>query len=139
MRRWMTIFILIWPLAAGGLSWLHSYDQAVKLAKQEGKNIMVFVEAEHCPFCEEMRREVLSDPDVVKALEHSFVPVRLEINDRAIRQHFPHTSVTPTTYFVTPRGEILMDIVGRINAEFFYWRLDAAEREAARIRKAMKR
>ncbi|WP_457606303.1 thioredoxin family protein [Nitratifractor sp.] len=121
-------------LFAAGLQWRSSYPEALQEAHQSGKNLMIFIEAKHCPYCERMKDEVLDKPDVVRALKN-FIPVRLQIDDPVVKKEFPKASVTPTIYFITAKKELLMDIVGYLNEEFFYWRLGAAEEEAERLKK----
>ena len=129
----LLLFGLTGTLVAAQLSWRDSWSKARTEAEKSGKNLMVFVEAKHCPYCERMKEEVLSDPDVVRSLKE-FIPVRLNIDDPVVKKEFPGTSVTPTIYFLTPKKELLMDIVGYLNTEFFFWRLSAAEREAERLK-----
>ncbi len=129
-------FLLATTLWGTELPWRSDYARALAEAKKAGKNLMIFIEAKHCPYCEKMKQEVLSDPDVVRSVQEGFVPVRLLIDDPIVKREFPKTSVTPTIYFITPKKELLMDVVGYLNQEFFYWRLGAAEEEAERLKRA---
>jgi thioredoxin-related protein len=130
----LLLFGLTGILAAAQLSWRDSWPEARAEAERSGKNLMVFIEAEHCPYCERMQREVLSAPDVVRGLK-AFIPVKLMIDDPVVKREFPGTVVTPTIYFLTPKKELLIDIVGYLNEEFFYWRLGAAEKEAEKLKR----
>ena len=136
MKRFFTLLLLLGfsgVLTAAELPWRSSWSQALAEAKQSGKNLMVFIEAEHCPYCERMKREVLSSPDVIRGLR-DFIPLKLRIDDPVVKKEFPGTAVTPTIYFLTPKKELLIDIVGYLNEEFFYWRLGAAEEEAEKLK-----
>jgi len=133
MKRLLSILLLlITPLLSGGLQWLQSYDQAIAKAQKEHKAIMVFVEAEHCPYCERMREEVLDKAYMPNALKH-FVPLMLDINSADAKKYFPQTYVTPSTYFVSPDKKIFEEMIGYTNEEFFLWRIDAAENEAKKL------
>ena len=141
MKRLFTLLLFLGlggAVTAAQLPWRDSWSEARTEAERSGKNLMVFIEAEHCPYCERMKEEVLSDPDVVRSLKE-FIPVRLNIDDPVVKKEFPGTSVTPTIYFITPRKKLLTDIVGYLNTEFFFWRLSAAEREAERLKRENKR
>jgi thioredoxin-related protein len=136
MKRLFTLLLLLGLggiLAAAQLPWRDSWPQALAEAQKSGKNLMVFIEAKHCPYCERMKRKVLSAPDVVRGLK-AFIPVKLMIDDPVVKREFPGTVVTPTIYFLTPKKELLIDIVGYLNEEFFYWRLGAAEKEAEKLK-----
>lgn len=116
------------PLLSAELNWLHSYDKAVQQATKKGKNIIVFIEAEHCLYCARMENDVYNTKDVINSLKE-FVPLKLNIDSQGVKKHFPKASVTPTTYFITPKNVLLEKIVGYTSEEFFYWSLSTAERE----------
>jgi len=137
MKYLLSILLLITPLLSGGLNWLHSYDQAVAKAKIEKKDIFVFIEADHCPYCEQMLKEVLTTKYIANALKH-FIPLRLNISGKDSKTHFPKAFVTPTSYFITPLKQPLEEIIGYTTEEFFFWKIDAAEAEAKRLHKGKK-
>lgn len=134
MKKIIGLLLLILPLFGRGLEWMSSYDAAVEKAKKEHKNIIVFIESESCPYCDRFKNDVLDTKDVVASLEQ-FVPLKLELGSSDTKKHFPKAVVTPTTYFITPDNQNLEEIVGYLNEEFFYWRLDSAEREAKKLTK----
>jgi thiol:disulfide interchange protein len=137
MKQLLLILLCISPLLSGELNWSHSYEQAVAKAKSENKNIFVFIEAKHCPYCEQMMEEVLSTKYIDNALKH-FIPLKLDISSKDARTHFPKAVVTPTSYFITPQKQPLEEIIGYLNEEFFFWKIDAAEAEAKKIQKGEK-
>ena len=47
-------------LSSNYLEYSNSYKDAVKIAKDENKKILLEVIADNCKFCEEMKRRVLS-------------------------------------------------------------------------------
>ena len=131
MRRVMTgVLVMVESLWAGGLSWFHAYDPAIAAARTQHKLVYVFIDADGCPYCERMRRNVLESPDVVRSL-HDYVLLNLKISSPDVRKHFPKASVTPTSYFLDAHGRTLIDFVGYTNEEFFFWRMGDAERIAA--------
>jgi len=131
MKQLLLILLLISPLLSGELNWLYSYDQAVAKAQATDKNIFVFIEAEHCPYCEQMKQEVLETKYIGNALKH-FVPLKLDISSKDVKTHFPKAYITPTSYFITPQGKLLEEAAGALTEEFFFWRIDSAEAEAKR-------
>ncbi len=137
MKYLFVILFSLTPLLSGGLNWVHSYDKAVAQAKTEQKNIFVFIEAEHCPYCEQMLEDVLSTKYISNALKH-FVPLKLKLNSKDVKTHFSGAFVTPTSYFITPQKEPLEEIIGYTTEEFFFWKIDTAEAEAKRLGKFKK-
>jgi thiol:disulfide interchange protein DsbD len=63
--------------AAAGFTWLHDYDAAVRLARAEGKPMIVDFWAEWCAACQELDRRVWSDP-AVRAEASRFVAVKVD-------------------------------------------------------------
>ena len=131
MRNVLILFwVMLLPLFAGSLQWFHAYDPAIAAARTQHKPVYVFIDADGCPYCERMRRNVLESPDVVRSL-HDYVLLNLKISSPDVRKHFPKASVTPTSYFLDAHGRTLIDFVGYTNEEFFFWRMGDAERIAA--------
>jgi len=129
----ISLFFIL-PLFGASLDWMTNYDDALAKAKVEHKNLIVFIESSNCPYCYKFKADVLDTKYVIASLEQ-FVPLKLDINSPETKQYFPKAVVTPTTYFITPENRNLETIVGYLNEEFFYWRLDSAETEAKKISK----
>ena len=137
MKTLLLTLLALSTLLSAPLKWEHSYAQAVTRAEAEHKNIFVFIEADDCPYCEQMKQEVLETKYIDNALKH-FVPLKLDISSKDAKTHFPKAYVTPTSYFITPEGEMLEEAVGAQTEEFFFWRIDSAEAEAKRLGKQTK-
>ncbi len=137
MKTLLLTLLTLSTLFSAPLKWEHSYAQAVTRAETEHKNIFVFIEADDCPYCEQMKQEVLETKYIGNALKH-FVPLKLDISSKDAKTHFPGAYVTPTSYFITPKGEKLEEAVGALTEEFFFWRIDSAEAEAKRLTKQTK-
>ena len=135
MRFLMVALLMVSSLTAAKLTWFHSYDRALAQARATDKNIYVFIDALGCPYCERMRHEVLQAPDVVRSLA-GYVLLNLKVSSPDAQKHFPHVQVTPTSYFMTAEGKILLDFAGYTNEEFFFWRMaDAEQIDAAQKKK----
>jgi thiol:disulfide interchange protein DsbD len=66
--------------AKGLLTWLHSEEKAVALAKAESRPLMVDFTAEWCGACKKMAKETFSDPRVMEKAAH-FVAVKVDATD----------------------------------------------------------
>ena len=134
----MKILILTLALAgsliAGGLNWVGSMGKALELATKKHKPIMVFVEAEHCPWCTKMREEVLEEKDTVKVLNRDFILVKLDIDGKDAREYFPNTSMTPTTYFISADSKPLLMVEGYVNSFSFYSYLSDVDKKIAELK-----
>jgi thioredoxin-related protein len=59
------------------INWI-SLEKAKKYAKKYDKNIFVYFYKKDCPYCEEMKRETLSDQTVIDLINHNFFPVKID-------------------------------------------------------------
>ena len=134
----MKILILTLALAssliASGLNWVDSMGKALELSTKNHKPIMVFVEAEHCPWCTRMLEEVLEEKDTIKVLNRDYVLVKLDIDSKDAREYFPNTSMTPTTYFISADSKPLLMVEGYVNSFSFYSYLGDVDRKIAELK-----
>jgi thioredoxin-related protein len=59
------------------INWI-SLEKAKKYAKKYDKNILVLFYKKDCPYCEEMKRETLSDQSVIDLINNNFFPVKID-------------------------------------------------------------
>ena len=59
------------------INWI-SLEKAKKYAKKYDKNIFIYFHKKDCPYCEEMKRETLSDQTVIDLVNHNFFPVKID-------------------------------------------------------------
>ena len=53
-------------------------EKAKKYSKKYNKNILIFFYKDHCPYCEEMKKETLNDITVVNLINNNFFPVKID-------------------------------------------------------------
>lgn len=112
---------------------LQSYNlkEALEIANENNKKVLIDVYAEWCPYCQEMHSEVYTDSRVIEAIENSFILVKInieseemvnylgtEMSERDFAMALQSTS-TPTTYFMEGDGSLLGKQPGKIPAEMF--------------------
>ncbi len=124
--------IVIFPVFIFAINWKYNLKEAINIASKENKNILVFVESKHCPYCQKMKSEIFNNKDTSKILEKDYILVKMDINQA--NKIFPGTYITPTTYIFTPEKELLASQVGYENEEFFFWTLGDAERKLKELK-----
>ena len=84
MRRFVVLLLVLAPYfvfsqghIANEINWI-SLEKAKKYAKKYDKNILVFFYKKDCPYCEEMKRETLSDQSVIDLINNNFFPVKID-------------------------------------------------------------
>lgn len=96
----------------------HTFQEASIQALAQNKLLMIFYTAEHCRYCKKMEREVMSDRDVIAALEKAFVSVKIDMDNEKNPIDFNPT-MTPTFLFLSPEKKQLYRVPGSWGKEDF--------------------
>lgn len=116
MNRFFLLLILsissLWAVE------FHSYEEALKLQKQNNKIIMIDVMRTDCHYCSEMEEEVFNDPDMSKWIEERFIPVKLNLDFDELPLNL-HVYFTPTFFFVDKNQTVIKKIPGSWNIQDF--------------------
>ncbi|MBE3556890.1 MAG: thioredoxin domain-containing protein [Firmicutes bacterium] len=89
------------------LAWQPWSAEAFQKAAEQGKLVLLDISAVWCHWCHVMDETTYSDPEVIKAIEAGFVPIRVdtdaspEINERY------NLGGWPTTAILSPEGRLL--------------------------------
>ncbi len=113
-------------LLAIELDWSHDYESALLQAKQEKKDVYVFIGADRCRFCDRYKQLTLSDAKVLYDLNEQYIPVYLSRDRHKIPTGFA-TKGVPIHYFVKPDGKVYYISRGAFEIPGFYSMLDEAE------------
>lgn len=132
MKKLFLILITTIFAISSSIKWQSDINKAIELAKKENRNILVFIHASHCPFCEKMEREVFEDKEGATYLSKKYIMVKMDINKA--NKIFPKTDITPTTYIFTPNKELLASQYGYQNEEFFYYTIGNADRKLKELK-----
>lgn len=86
------------------------YKTALESAKTQNKPLFVMLYADWCPHCNQMKKDVFSDPTVMNLLKKNYVCVWKNIEKEegiALRDKF-NTKSLPTFLFIDPNNETLL-------------------------------
>ncbi|MDR9364820.1 MAG: thioredoxin family protein [Balneolaceae bacterium] len=106
-------------------------QQALELAPQEGKKILVDVFANWCPYCQRMHSEIYPSEAVQNAISDYFLWVRIDVeSDAKVNYHGEEMTEAefasalenqnvPTAYFLNSEGAILGKQPGFLKQDLF--------------------
>jgi len=95
-----------------------TYTEALRLAKQNNKPIMLKLTAENCKYCVKMDKEVLENPEVKAFLSKHFITLTVNVDKEPIPLGIKRT-ITPTFIFIDQNEKILSKLPGSWNKKDF--------------------
>jgi len=109
------------PKVKGIDDW-YDYDQAVEVAKQQNKPILIDFTGWNCVNCRKMEADVLPSPEVLKRLQNNFVVVQLVVDDKTALPLNEQTTSALTGKKLTTIGDKWMDLeISKYNANAQPW------------------
>lgn len=96
--------------AAEPSPWQTNLETAQRLAAQTNRLVLIHFWAPRCRPCLRLEKEVLSDPEMTKALEANFVLVKLNADDAPGTTRMYGVSTLPTDVITTPQGRLVSQI-----------------------------
>ena len=125
----LTFFLAFSLFASATDNWLHNYDDAVKLAQKEKKNIYLFIGADVCKFCDLYKINTLSRKDVIQRLQKNYILLYLSRDRHKVPKQFQKYGV-PRHYFLNKNGKILFKSYGVLEPPGLFMLLDEADLNA---------
>ena len=97
------------------------YKKALETAKTQGKPLFIMLYAEWCPHCNQMKKEVFSDPNVMDFLKENYVCIwkNIEKEEGLALKNKYNTKSLPTFLFLDSNETLLYALKGEMKtAEF---------------------
>ncbi len=125
MKKIFTLLILSFlSLQALELEWTGSYREALSLAKQENKSVMVLVTSESCGWCRRLERVTLKDADVIKRLNRDYILFQATRGEGTYPESF-RVGAVPASLFLKADGSLIINkVIGFWSAEDYLSYLD---------------
>ncbi|MDI6735042.1 MAG: thioredoxin family protein [bacterium] len=105
-------------IEAKEIRWYSSFEEGLKIGKEEGKPLMVDFEASWCDWCKKLDKTTYKDTQVI-ILAKKFIPVKVDCDtDRVTPQKYGIRGL-PTIIFMDSAGQILHQITSYRGPEDF--------------------
>lgn len=110
---------------AGDLEWLTSFDEALQLAQQKSKPIMIDFFADWCGWCKRLDSDTYAHEDVVSKAG-DFISLKIDADiERDLSSRYKIAGL-PTILFIDNTGREIHRVVGYRQADKFVQEMDAA-------------
>lgn len=107
-----------------------NYDKALERAKTEGKNVMVLMITNYCPWCAKFEKRTLSDATIDAEVKKAYIPVIINKEERKFPS-FLNVPIVPTIFFIDAKEQkILHQSVGFSNKADFATLLESLHDES---------
>ena len=112
LKKSIPLLLLMSGLLMAEILWQPSYRSAEEEARKQDKPMLVILVSHTCRWCRKLENRTLQNPEIVEYVNRHFIPVLLYREDRNFPD-FIHSSMVPTTFFLTPDGKnIIKPAVG---------------------------
>jgi len=115
MRLFIVLVICFFSLHAS--DW-HSYEDAIKLQKQNSKIIMIDAVRTHCRYCVKMQKNVFDNKDMQKYLQNRFIMVKIDLDMDDMPLEID-VKMTPSFYFIDKNHKVIKMFPGSWSIEDF--------------------
>ncbi|MEN2415962.1 thioredoxin family protein [Flavobacterium mesophilum] len=97
------------------------YKAALEKAKAEGKPLFIMLYADWCPHCNQMKKEVFSNPDVIAFLNENYVCIwkNIEKDEGIALKNKYNTKSLPTFLFLDGNETLLYALKGEMKTPEF--------------------
>lgn len=116
-----------------GMTTYFDYDEALQVARQTGKPLMIDFTGINCVNCRKMEAEVWSDPEVMKRLKEDFVIVSLYVDVQDIelpeREHYYSEALGKQVTTLGDKNADMQVTRYHANSQPYYFFVDGNERK----------
>lgn len=122
MKKTIIALLLLISSAFAQIEW-EDYEDALKLAKEDNKIVLIMFSSPTCKVCKYMKNKVYTDSSVAEYMNEHFVCVEIDTNDNPDSKKFK-TLGTPNYFFLKATGELIVPrMVGGAKASDFLKKL----------------
>jgi thioredoxin-related protein len=97
------------------------YKKGLEMAKSEGKPLFIMLYADWCPHCNQMKKEVFSDPNVMAFLKENYICIwkNIEKEEGVALKNKYNTKSLPTFLFLDSNETLLYALKGEMKTTEF--------------------
>jgi thioredoxin-like negative regulator of GroEL len=118
------------------VKWQSDLRTAHKLAVQQNKPIMIVFGAEWCGFCKKLEKTTLSNPQLAKYINSTFLSVHIDVDEEEKVAQILNVKSLPCTIILSPSADLLGRFEGFMQPAPMYQKLASAQKLHTEIQQA---
>lgn len=111
--------------------WYQDADVAWQITKSTHRPLLLLATTDGCLYCDQMKRETLSNRAILTELEQTFTLATVKDSDKPSLIRKLQIATYPTTVIISPEGRVLDRIEGYLPPQKFHTRLLSVARLSA--------
>ena len=112
MRVFILLISMLTTAFALNLNRAITYEEALEIAKEQDKRVMVLMVQDNCRYCKRMKETTFKDKEVIKRINKDYIFVEINrYKDDYPKKQFSVYGV-PTTFFVNNDDTLIMKGAG---------------------------
>jgi thioredoxin-related protein len=100
------------PKGEESIFWISNYSEAISIAENENKSIMLYFFTTWCSSCRKLKEETFSNQDVVLFLNREFISVKIDAEKQENLARRYRAYQVPTTLFLSSNESELRRLIG---------------------------
>ncbi len=147
MKRVVPLLVLAVTLAGGmqlhgearrrpAIRWQNDLEAARELAEASDRPLLIVLGAPWCGYCRKLEASTLRDPAIVRYVNTSFVPVKVDVDRHRRVAEVLEVDSVPCTVVLSPKADLLGRFVGFADATHYAQTLREARQLHLRMRQA---
>lgn len=131
------------PSPRSEINWQTDLKKAHEESVRLNRPMLLVFEANWCTYCQKMEKTTLSTPLLVSYVNHSFVPVKLDLEKNKDVAKILGVKRVPCTVVLSPRADLIGKLVGFVDwpeyrealskVRTLQRQIDRQQREATRV------
>ncbi|MCP4118289.1 MAG: thioredoxin family protein [Desulfobacteraceae bacterium] len=101
---------------AGGIRW-QSFEKGMAMAKDQGKNVVLYFHADWCGYCKKMDKTTFRNASVIDYINDNFIAISVDSDrEQKIAQSYGVRGL-PTMWFVKPDSSKISHLPGYVDGK----------------------
>lgn len=127
MKKIIALFLFLTMFVFGDdiikeYGYLNNYEIALKKAKEEKKDIVLVLVSDYCPWCDRLKKEVLSLEYTTELLQEYYIPLILNNSVDMYPDKFS-SRIVPAIHFISYKDESIIETVVGFNNNYRFYEI----------------